>query len=231
MLDLSIFQTNVANPTLISTVYAMLLAFVLASLLGFTYEKTTRDIRISHHFIQALILGAIAATMVMHAIGDSLARGLGMLGAFAIIRFRTSVNNPRNIIFMFAALATGIACGVYGFNVAFVGVLVFCGTAFLLRWSPFSQSPVVGSIRFKRDREDPLSEDAINDILEMYCRRFELQQLNLTLEDETAREIFSYDYKMILKADAREEDLLQALLDTHCLFNVRISRKNQTESI
>lgn len=229
MLDFSIFQGNVANPTLLSTVYAMLCAFMLGGVIAFTYEKTSTEIRLSHHFLQAMILGAIVAATVMHAVGDSLARGLGMLGALAIIRFRTSISNPRNIIFMFASLATGIACGVYGFNAAFIGVATFSGAAFLLRVSPFGKPQQLGSIKFKRDRLHPISEEEIDAILQHYCERFELRQLQLTVEDITERELFSYEYRMVLKKGAREEELLGALLATERLFNIRINRKIQTE--
>lgn len=229
MIDLSLFQTNVANPTFISTAYAMLLAFLLGCVLAFTYEKTTAEIRLSHHFLQALVLGAIVAATVMHAIGDSLARGLGMLGALAIIRFRTSINNPRNIIFMFAALATGIACGVYGFNAAFAGVMAFCGAAFLLRYSPFGKTQLLGSIRFKRDRSDTMDEQEIEAILMRYCERIELRQLQLSVEEFTERELFRYEYTMVLKSKVKEEELLEALLGTKILFDVRINRKQQTE--
>ena len=229
MIDLSLFQTNVANPTFVSTAYAMLLAFLLGCLLAFTYEKTTPEIRLSHHFLQSLILAAIVAATVMHAIGDSVARGLGMLGALAIIRFRTSINNPRNIIFMFASLATGIACGVYGFNVAFAGIVAFCGAAFLLRYSPFGKTQLQGSVRFKRDRLDPMDEKEIESILLQFCERIELRQLQLSVEEITERELFRYEYVTVLKPKTKEEDLLEALLNTKVLFDVRISRKQQTE--
>jgi len=42
-----------------------------------------------------MVLIAIVAAMVMQAIGDSLARGLGMLGALVIIGFRTKLDNTK----------------------------------------------------------------------------------------------------------------------------------------
>lgn len=76
--------------------------------------------------------------MVMMAIGDSLARGLGAFGALAIIRFRTRIQDARNIIFIFAALSVGLAIGVFGYTISFVGTILFCSGALLLHYSPFS---------------------------------------------------------------------------------------------
>lgn len=136
MFDFSLSDINTDNPSILSVVYALLMSFVLASFISFTYEKTSTNNRSPGHFIQSMILGAIIATIVAQAIGDSIGRGLGMLGVLAMIRFRTNISQPRNMIFIFASLALGISCGVFAFNVAFYGSLLFCTLAFLLSVSP-----------------------------------------------------------------------------------------------
>lgn len=52
-------------------------------------------------------------------------KGPGMLGALAIVRFRTNFRDPRDIIFMFASLAAGISVGVKGYTIATGGVIGF----------------------------------------------------------------------------------------------------------
>lgn len=139
MFDFSLSDINTDNPSILSVVYALLMSFVLATFISFTYEKTTSHNRSPGHFIQSMILGAIIATIVAQAIGDSIGRGLGMLGVLAMIRFRTNITQPRNMIFIFASLALGISCGVFAFNIAFYGTLLFCILAFLLSVSPLKQ--------------------------------------------------------------------------------------------
>lgn len=119
-------------PQLVNVLYNFAWAFVLSALIAITHKATFSGIAYPKTFFQSLILGAIVTTMVMLAIGDSLARGLGVFGAMAIIRFRTRVDDPRDVLFLFAALSTGLAVGVYGFTISFVGTLLFCGVAFIL---------------------------------------------------------------------------------------------------
>ncbi len=138
MFDLSSLQYNSAYPGLYSIIITVLSSIVLGVILAFTYEKTSRNVERPDHFIQAMVLVTIVAATVLQAIGDSIARGLGMIGALSIIRFRTTVRNPRNIVFMFSAIAVGIATGVFGLLIALIGTLGFCLTAFLLYWSSFS---------------------------------------------------------------------------------------------
>src|SRR5574344_995811 len=112
MMDLLAVQTSTAYPTLVTMVYTLLLAFVLSSMIGFTYEKTFLGLSYSRNFVQALVLSSVVASTVMQAIGDNVGRGLGMLGALSIVRFRTSFKDPRDIMFLFAALGAGIGCAV-----------------------------------------------------------------------------------------------------------------------
>ena len=139
MFDLSSITYNTENPTFITILFTVMCSFLCSAMIVFTYDKTTRDVDRSGNFLQALVLISVVSAMVMQAIGDSLARGLGMLGALAIIRFRTTLRNPRNMVFMFGSIAAGIACGVFGFVIAFTGTIGFCLLAFLLWMTPFSQ--------------------------------------------------------------------------------------------
>ena len=123
--------SKIENPTFEMILFTFLLSFLLSALIAFTYNMTTRSTLRTTNFIQSLMLSALIATMVLQAIGDNVASGLGMLGALTVIQFRTALRNPRDIVFMFAALGTGIACGLYGFFIAILGVFFFCFLAIL----------------------------------------------------------------------------------------------------
>jgi len=170
-------QTNTENPTEITILITVLASFFLSSLIVLTYELTTKEVHRPVHFLQGMALIAIVSATIMQAIGDSLARGLGMLGALAIIRFRTKLDDPRNITFMFASIAAGIACGVFGFTTAFIGTFGFCLAAIILRFSPLSnQAQLIGNLRIKIPRIGN-QENEINQILKKFCQYYELQEV------------------------------------------------------
>ena len=101
-----------------------LLAFLLAQIVAMTYEHTYQGMSYSRSLFQSLSLISILSSMLMFAVGNSLARGLGIAGVFAIIRFRTNVRDPRDIVFIFASLSVGIASGIQAFSLA-ISALVF----------------------------------------------------------------------------------------------------------
>ncbi|WP_175489360.1 DUF4956 domain-containing protein [Neolewinella agarilytica] len=216
----------------------VLLSFLLSSLIAFTYQKTTRYVKTPVDFLQAIILVAIVAAMVMQAIGDSLARGLGMLGALAIIRFRTNLREPRNMVFTFASLAAGIACGVYGFVIGIVGTIGFCTVTFILKYSPMSRmSPLVGVLSFNVPK---YSEDVpeLEAILNRFCSRYTKTRSQIYTPkikgivegDPPDKKIdYEYHFKLINEQDGKNLDTALSALET--LESLKISFENFPEKI
>lgn len=231
MFDFSVLQANADNPTLMSVVYAMLFSFLLSVVVAFTYEKTSRHFFVPGNFVQAMILGSMAATTVMLAIGDSLARGLGMIGALAIIHFRTNLRDPRNIIFMFAALATGIACGVHGYNIAFMGTISFCIVAFLLKWTPFSKSEnLINVLRFRLDVEEETAEPKVRELLALHCEKHvRWRSEYLTEADGKLRLVCNY--RVILKKNTSEKDFLKTLSSIGGLSKIEFTTRSEPDAL
>ena len=176
-------------------VFSIMMAFALSTLVAFTYEKTFKGLSYSRNYIQALILSSIVAATVMQAIGDSLASGFGMMGALAIIRFRTSLKDPKDIIFMFASLASGIACGVRVYGVATAGTFAFCSAAVILNLTPFGETSFYdGMLRFNI-AADVHTQAQLENILKKYCKVFAL----ITLRDMAQGTRLDYAYHIKLK--------------------------------
>ena len=233
MFDYFSIESSTENPTLVLIVFTVLLSLLLSTILAIVYDRTSKEISRPDFYIQSLVLVAIVAATVMQAIGDSLARGLGMLGALAIIRFRTTLRNPRNIVFMFASLATGIACGVYGFIIAMVGTTLFSIGAIFLRFSSFGQTkPLIGSLRLNLP-ELSSQMSAVEATLKKHCKKNELVRYRISekkqipdinlLEDEQVAPtplprksadkeyMILYAYNVLLKDKAKATSLLREL--------------------
>jgi anti-anti-sigma factor len=75
---------------------------------------------------QAQVLLCVAGALMMIIIGSSLARAFGIAGAASIIRFRTPVEDARDITVLFILMGLGMAAGLGGFAVAGLGTLFLC---------------------------------------------------------------------------------------------------------
>ena len=221
-MDLLSSVSNQDNVSFVLIAFAVLLAFLLSSLLVFTYEKTSRDIVPPDHFLQSIILMAIVTTMIMESIGDSMARGFGIFGALAILRFRTNIFNPRNVAFIFGAMAVGIACGVNSFGNAIIGTVGFCLIAFILRLTPYGRkNNLLGELRF----ELPPSPDdfqKIETMIKDVSKTFVLKRYRISSIEQKG-DMIEYSFELRLQDEMNGLALTKSIQQIPGVQNVRLT--------
>lgn len=103
----------------------VLLRVFVSMLLGagiyLSYFLTHTGAIYSRKFNTTLLTLTVLTTMVMTVIGNNIALSLGMVGALSIIRFRTSIKDSRDTVYIFWTIIIGICCGVGDFMVAGIG--------------------------------------------------------------------------------------------------------------
>src|SRR4030095_4832438 len=114
---------------------ARLLGATCIGLLIVAVQRWTRQAQaLTRSMEQAHVLLCLAGALMMLIVGDSLPRAFGIAGAAAIVRFRTPVDDPRDITVLFLLMALGMAAGLGLVAVAAIGALLVCGSLFLLRY-------------------------------------------------------------------------------------------------
>jgi hypothetical protein len=81
---------------------------------------------------QAQTLLCVSGAMMMIIIGNSLARAFGIAGAAGIVRFRTPVDDPKDVTILFLLMGLGMATGLGAFAVAGLGTAFLCTTLIIL---------------------------------------------------------------------------------------------------
>src|SRR3954468_24448196 len=113
MFDYLTVAALLSNAEFFSIGYSFLLAFVLGGLIALIYIKSFQGLSYSRNYLHCLVLCPILTALTMQAIGDNVARGIGMVGTISLLRFRTDIKDPRDMVFIFASLGAGLACGVH----------------------------------------------------------------------------------------------------------------------
>ena len=187
--------------------YSLCIAFVLALVLANVYRWTHQGFSYQRSFIQTLVLACITVCIMIMAIGNNMARGLGILGAMAFVRFRTPIRDPRDVIFLFASLAVGISCGAQVFVVAIMGTLFFGFTAFFLSWSPWaSRREFEGLLRFMLPAGSKAAA-TLPEIFGQYCTGSELVASREAIQGE----VLEFAYQVRLIDPSYKVDLVDAI--------------------
>ena len=100
---------------------SLIVSFALGLFIFYIYRKCFSGVIYTRHFNIGLVLIALIVTLVILPISSSLALSLGMVGALSIVRFRTAIKDPLDVVFMFWAIAIGIISGAGLYMVALVG--------------------------------------------------------------------------------------------------------------
>lgn len=110
--------------TLSPVIVALLVSFAMGMLIYYVYQKSFRGVVYNQAFSASLAVLTILTTMITLAISSNIALSLGMVGALSIVRYRTAIKDPADIIFLFWAVGTGITIGAKLHYLALVGAII-----------------------------------------------------------------------------------------------------------
>lgn len=153
---------------------SLLLSFVLSMAVAWTYTISYQGLSYARTFTQTLAIGGVVSALVMLAIGDDVARGIGLVGALTVIRLRSTLKDTRDLMFVFASLAAGVAAGVQAFSVAVTGTGMFCVVMLWLSWSTFGSRRRFDAVLRVRFAPDPEREKEVAAVLRRHCRETSL---------------------------------------------------------
>src|SRR5690606_36700205 len=109
--------------------------------ISFFYRLIFRGVSYSSSYVISVIMLFMITALVIMVIGNNLARAFGLVGAMSIIRFRTAIKDTQDIMYIFFALAAGLACGAGMYLIALTGTL-FIGVTLVIISIIVSENPI-----------------------------------------------------------------------------------------
>ena len=124
-----LFETNfleraVSSFSIIDISLSLLIAFLVGLFIYAVYKKTFNGVMYSRNFNISLVGMSMVTALIIMAISVNIVLSLGMVGALSIVRFRTAIKDPIDILYLFWAIAGGIVAGSGQYLLAILGCLV-----------------------------------------------------------------------------------------------------------
>ena len=117
----SSFLDSFSSFSLLDTALSLGAAFVIGLFIFYVYQKTYSGVLYSRSFNVSLVAILLVTTLVICGVTSNVVLSLGMVGALSIVRFRTAVKDPMDLVFLFWAIAEGILCGASLLPLALLG--------------------------------------------------------------------------------------------------------------
>lgn len=188
-------------------VFGLLFAFLIGMFIYWIYRISFRGVVYSYNYNISFVLLTMITALVIMTISTNIILSLGMVGALSIVRFRTAVKDPLDIVYMFWSLAAGIACGARIYPLAVGGSLVIGLVVFLLSKHKIREQSFLLIIRHTEEAENKL--------------RTELMKLKTKLKSKTVRKGFTeLTVEIRLKDD--NTAFVQAISDIHGVNDVSL---------
>ncbi len=124
----SSFLEKVTSVSILDTSIALLLALCIGLFICYIYKKTYSGVLYSAAFSVSLLGLTLITTTVILAVTSNVVLSLGMVGALSIVRFRTAIKEPLDIVFLFWSIAVGIILAAGMLPLAVLGSMVIGAT-------------------------------------------------------------------------------------------------------
>ncbi|MDD4462260.1 MAG: DUF4956 domain-containing protein [Eubacteriales bacterium] len=129
---LDLLDTDINQPLSLERI---LTTFAVTLLMGIViwlvYRITYRGTLYNRSFGTALLMVSLVTALIIMPISSNIVLSLGMVGALSIVRFRTALKDPLDIVYMFWAIALGLTAGAGFFQLAILGGLILAAIMLL----------------------------------------------------------------------------------------------------
>lgn len=153
-----------------------LITACLAAYIFLVYRVVTRRTFYSKNFNIALAMLCMITSAIILTIQFSLVISLGMVGALSIVRFRTAVKDPMDLVFLFWSIGTGIICGAGLAEIAIILALLLTIGVLLLDRLPVVSVPMLLVV----NADDCEMEEKIVETARQYSRYCKVKSRNLS---------------------------------------------------
>ncbi len=135
---------NAPAPLSLTTVVLnLIIGLLLSMLVAWYYEHYGQSLSNRRKFAQLMPVLTVTTALVITIVKSSLALSLGLVGALSIVRFRTAIKEPEELLFLFIAIAAGLGVGADQRWPTIIGVFILLGymaVRMLLRRRPMSNN-------------------------------------------------------------------------------------------
>jgi len=175
------------------------ISFLIGLFIFNVYKRTFQGVLYQRSFNISLVTISMVTTLVIMIISGNLILSLGMVGALSIVRFRTPIKDPVDLVFIFWAITVGIADGVGQFNISIIGSIFLTIVLLLMTKQKQTNHPYLLVMQLLPN-QDP---SEIIEIIEKSVDKFTIKSQTLTIN---GREITAE-----IRIDNRDIHLLNLL--------------------
>lgn len=179
------------NVSVLGVTAVLLATAVIACYIFLVYRLITRKAFYSKTFNISLAAISVITAAIILAVQASIVISLGMVGALSIVRFRTAVKEPLDLVFLFWSIAVGICCGAHVTEIAIVLSFLLTILVIVLDRLPIGRAPMILVMNLTEGKLEPELMKKVGEFCKYYkvkSRNMSAGRCNMVVEVRTAKE-------------------------------------------
>ncbi len=185
---------------------------LLALYVFMIYRLVTRKVFYSKNFNISLAAMSLITAAIILAMQSNLVISLGMVGALSIIRFRTAIKDPMDLVFLFWSISIGIICGAGLYEVALVTSVAVTVCILVLDLLPVAKVPMMLVV----NSSVMDGEESVLETVGKYTKSYKVKSRNLsTGRLDMVIELRVKDESGLVREVAGLEGMISASLIAH----------------
>lgn len=155
--DNDFIEQTTGSLSLLEMSITLMIALLVGIGIFFIYKKTFQGVMYSKTFNVSLIILALISATIIIGVTNNIVLSLGMVGALSIVRFRTSIKDPIDVVYMFWAIGSGIIIGAGLYVLAFLSFVLIAVVLYIFINADIKLEPYLLIIKYQdRDTENQL---------------------------------------------------------------------------
>lgn len=202
---------------------SLCLALVLSFILGMVYMKTFKGSFYLSSYVQTLVILTAVCSIIIVIVGTNVAQAFTLAGALSLVRFRTTMRDPRDVAFIFMAMGIGLACGAAYYLAAIVFTVVITIVLFLMHIFKFGHRENIKKL-LRIALPDNLNQVGLfDDIFKKYLSEASLRSVKST----NLGTLYELEYSIIMRDGFSEQQLIDEVRTRNGNLNVAILLEEQ----
>lgn len=196
----------------ITTIFVCIgLTTVIALFICLVYKMVNKNNFTDRSFHLSLFALAVITSAIILTIQSNIVVSLGMVGALSIVRFRTAIKNPIDLVFLFWSISIGIICGAGYAMISVITSIVLTIGIILLTVLPSEKGSLILVVN-----ADAQIEDQIIDVVKRSCRSWKVRARNVSSDNiNLAIEVRTKSPQALVKQLCKNDKVTSASLVEH----------------
>lgn len=210
-------------PTVAQVTICVVSALIIGFLIGLVYMFTHRKVGYTQSYVLTMpMLSALVSTVIIMMClltsGAGMTAAISLTGAFSLVRFRSAPGDPRDISYIFFAMAMGVVCGLGFVGYAALFFVILSAVLILLQVTDFA-APAVQEMTLKITIPENLNYNGLFDkVMEKYTTTWKLRRVKTT----DFGTLFDLVYSVRIKADADQKKFIDDIRALNGNLNVTL---------